>query len=135
MRRAARLGDGYMPYLFSPGQYAEALQKIATYASEAGRSLHNFQATLYQFVCVADTYEEAFQQANTRLSTNYQQPFDKLIERYCVVGPPEVCVARLQEYIAAGARHIILTPTVTGEHEFAQQAQRLAHDVLPHLRA
>ncbi|GIX49104.1 MAG: LLM class F420-dependent oxidoreductase [Candidatus Tectimicrobiota bacterium] len=135
MRRAARLGDGYMPYLFTPQQYAEALRKIDAFAREAGRSLAAFQPMLYQFVYVADTYEEAFQRANARLSTNYNQPFDRLIDRYCVVGPPEACVARLQAYVAAGARHLILVPTTFGAAEFAQQAQRLAHEVVPQLRA
>jgi probable F420-dependent oxidoreductase len=135
MRRAARLGDGYMPYLFTPQQYAEALHKIHAYASAAGRPLPNFRATLYQFVYVADSYETASQQANLRLSTNYNQPFDKLLDRYGVVGTPEACVARLREYIAAGARDIILVPTTTGAADFLQQAQRLARDVLPHVRA
>jgi probable F420-dependent oxidoreductase len=134
IRRAARLGDGYMPYLFTPQQYADAWHKIHAYASAAGRPLPHFQATLYQFVYVADSYEAAFQQANSRLSTNYNQPFDKLVDRYCAVGTPEVCAARLREYIAAGARDIILVPTSSGTADFLQQAQRLAREVLPHLR-
>jgi probable F420-dependent oxidoreductase len=135
MRRAARLGDGYMPYLFTPKQYAEGLHTIQTYAHTLGRQLDCFQAALYQFIYVADTYEAAFQQANTRLSTNYNQPFDKLIDRYCVVGTPEGCIARLQAYIDAGARDIILVPTVSGAADFVQQAQRLARDVLPYFRS
>ena len=135
LRRAARLGDGYMPYLFAPQQYAAALQKIHTYAGESGRTLERFQATLYQFIYVADTYEAAFQQANRRLSTNYNQPFDKLVDRYCAVGTPDACSARLQAYIDAGARDIILVPTTSGPADFVQQAQRLARDVLPRLRA
>ena len=135
LRRAARLGDGYMPYLFTPQQYAAALQKIHTHAGESGRTLERFQATLYQFIYVADTYEAAFQQANRRLSTNYNQPFDRLVERYCAVGTPEACSARLQEYIDAGAQDIILVPTTSGAADFVQQAQRLARDVLPRLRA
>lgn len=133
--RAARLGNGYMPYLFTPEQYAAGLDKIQVYANDAGRQLENFQATLYQFIYVADTYDEAFQQANTRLSSNYNQPFDKLVDRYCVVGPPEACVARLQAYVDAGARDLILVPTVAGAEDFVQQAQRLARDVLPHFRS
>jgi probable F420-dependent oxidoreductase len=135
MRRAARLGDGYMPYLFTPKQYAESLHKIRAYADAAGRQLPHFQATLYQFIYVADAYEAAFQQANARLSTNYNQPFDKLVDRYCAVGTPEACMARLRQYIDAGARDIILVPTTAGAADFLQQAQRLARDVLPHLRA
>jgi alkanesulfonate monooxygenase SsuD/methylene tetrahydromethanopterin reductase-like flavin-dependent oxidoreductase (luciferase family) len=135
LRRAARLGDGYMPYLFTPQQYAAALQKIHAYAGDNGRTLERFQATLYQFIYVADTYEAAFQQANRRLSTNYHQPFDRLVDRYCAVGTPEACSARLQEYIDAGARDIILVPTTSGPADFVQQAQRLARHVLPRLRA
>jgi alkanesulfonate monooxygenase SsuD/methylene tetrahydromethanopterin reductase-like flavin-dependent oxidoreductase (luciferase family) len=135
LRRAARLGDGYMPYLFTPGQYAAGLQKIHTYASECGRTLGRFQATLYQFMYVADTYEAAFQQANTYLSTNYNQPFDALVERYCAIGTPDACIARLHEYIEAGARDLILVPTTSSRADFVQQAQRLARDVLPHFRA
>jgi probable F420-dependent oxidoreductase len=131
LKRAARLGDGYMPYLFTPKQYAEALHKIQAFASDAGRQLDRFQTTLYQFIYVADTYDEAFQQANSRLSTNYNQPFDKLIDRYCVVGTPEACIARLQEYIDAGTRDIILVPTTADVTDFVQQAQRLARDILP----
>jgi probable F420-dependent oxidoreductase len=134
LKRAARLGDGYMPYLFTPRQYAEGLHKIQAYARAAGRQLDRFQATLYQFIYVADSYETAFRQANTRLSTNYNQPFDRLVERYCVVGTPEACVARLQAYVDAGARDIILVPTTSGAADFVQQAQRLAREVLPYFR-
>jgi probable F420-dependent oxidoreductase len=134
LRRAARLGDGYMPYLFTPRQYADGLQKIHTYAGAYGRTLQRFQATLYQFIYVADTHAAAFQQANTYLSSNYNQPFGKLVERYCAVGTPDACVARLQEYIDAGARDIILVPTTADSTAFVHQAQRLAGDILPHLR-
>lgn len=133
LRRAALLGDGYMPYLFTPDQYRAACTKIATYATTAGRILSQFHYTLYQFIYVADTYEAAFQQANFRLSTNYQQPFDKLIERYCVIGPPEACVARLRAYSEAGARHILLVPTTSDAADFARQMQRLAREVMPAL--
>jgi probable F420-dependent oxidoreductase len=134
LRRAARLGDGYMPYLFTPKQYADGLHKVHSYASEYGRTLERFQPTLYQFIYVADTYQTAFQQANTRLSANYNQPFDKLVDRYCAVGTPHACIARLQEYIDAGARDIILVPTTSSTADFVHQAQRLGREVLPHFR-
>lgn len=134
LRRAARLGDGFMPYLFTPKQFAAGLDKIHAYAAEVGRQLDRFQATLYQFIYVADAYDEAFRQANHRLSTNYNQPFDKLVDRYCAVGTPDACIARLQAYIDAGARDIILVPTTSGVADFEHQAQRIARDIVPHLR-
>jgi probable F420-dependent oxidoreductase len=134
LRRAARLGDGYMPYLFTPKQFTASLDKVRTYAAEAGRQLDRFQATLYQFIYVADTYDEAFRQANHQLSTNYNQPFDKLVDRYCTVGTPEACIARLQAYIDAGAHDMILVPTTSDAADFEYQAQRLAREVMPHFR-
>lgn len=133
-QRAARLGDGYMPYLFTPEQLANSLHAIEADARAAGRQLDNFQAMLYQFVYIADSYDEAFRQANTRLSTNYHQPFDTLVDRYCVIGTPEACVARLQAYIDAGAQHLILVPTTADAADFERQAQRLARDVIPYFR-
>jgi alkanesulfonate monooxygenase SsuD/methylene tetrahydromethanopterin reductase-like flavin-dependent oxidoreductase (luciferase family) len=37
LRRAARLGDGYMPYLFTPERYVESLKTIYALASERKR--------------------------------------------------------------------------------------------------
>ena len=69
------------------------------------------------------------------LSANYHQPFDTLVERYCVIGTPDACITRLQAYIDAGARDIILVPTTSRRTDFVQQAQRLGRDILPHFRA
>jgi alkanesulfonate monooxygenase SsuD/methylene tetrahydromethanopterin reductase-like flavin-dependent oxidoreductase (luciferase family) len=133
-RRAARLGDGYMPYLFTPRQFTDSLAAITTYAQAHGRQLEHFQATLYQFIYVADTYDNAFRQANIHLSTMYNQPFDTLVDRYCAVGTPEACIARLQAYVDAGARQMILVPTTADTTDFVRQAQRLARDVIPHVQ-
>ena len=36
MRRAATLGDGWLPYLYSPRRYAESVSTIRDVAREAG---------------------------------------------------------------------------------------------------
>ena len=30
-----------------------------------------------------------------------------MVDRYCVAGTPEQCVARVREYIDAGAQHVV----------------------------
>jgi alkanesulfonate monooxygenase SsuD/methylene tetrahydromethanopterin reductase-like flavin-dependent oxidoreductase (luciferase family) len=47
----------------------------------------------------------------------------------------EACIAKIQAYIDAGAHEVILVPTTSGVADFAQQLQRLAHEVVPHFRA
>ena len=43
MRRAAVLGDGWMPYLYSPRRYAASVSRIRQIADEAGRDLRSFE--------------------------------------------------------------------------------------------
>ena len=47
MRRAARLGDGWMPYLVSPNAYARSVRTIEEEARAAGRDLAGFEWMLY----------------------------------------------------------------------------------------
>ena len=134
MRRAARLGDGYMPYLFTPEQYAKAVTAIETEADAAGRSLTGFQYMLDQFILVDDDPSAAWSRANTYLSATYNQPFEKLIDRYCTVGPPEACVANLARYREAGVRHFLFTPAAATREEFVRRAERIAKDLIPALK-
>ena len=43
MRRAARLGDGWMPYLVSPDAYARSVRAIRDEARKEGRDLGGFE--------------------------------------------------------------------------------------------
>jgi probable F420-dependent oxidoreductase len=52
MRRAALLGDGWMPYLYSPRRYASSVARIRELADEVGRDLHLFEWYAFIFVHV-----------------------------------------------------------------------------------
>ncbi|MBI1885551.1 MAG: LLM class flavin-dependent oxidoreductase [Chloroflexi bacterium] len=133
MRRAGRLGDGYMPYLFSPDRYRDGLAKVRRYAQEAGRDPDALVPALYQFFCLADTYEEAKKAAAADLQMRYAQPFEHIVERYVVMGNPEDCARRLADFAEAGVRHFILVP-IAPWAEFLQHAEAYARDVLPKLK-
>ncbi len=134
IKRAARLGDGYMPYLFSPERYRESLEKLATFAQEHGRDPTTIESGMYQFICVADTYEEARQRAVQDLSVRYNQPFDRIVDRYCVLGPPDQCVERLLQYVEAGVRHFILVP-IPSPRGLDADLETYAREVVPRVRA
>src|SRR5207247_987963 len=59
MRRAGRLGDGYLPYLFSPERFRDGLAKARGYAEKAGRDPSAITGAIYQFICLAGNYNEA----------------------------------------------------------------------------
>ncbi len=101
MRRAARLGDGWMPYLYSPRRYAESVARIREIASEAGRSLDSFEWFAFVFVNAEDKSTEL--------------------------------VDKLQAFVDAGARHLVLSPAAGGGDPREVQ-RRLLAEVVPTLR-
>ena len=69
MRRAALLGDGWMPYLYSPRRYAASVERIRKTAAEAGRDLDGFGWYVFEFVNADDDITDrlvAFVEAGVR---------------------------------------------------------------------
>jgi probable F420-dependent oxidoreductase len=133
MRRAGRLADGYLPYLFAPERYSDALDKVREHARQAGRDPEAIEPALYQFICLADTYEEAKRIAAADLQQRYNQPFEQIVDRYVVMGPPADCVRRLEQYTEAGVRHFVLVPIVPSG-QFMAHIEAYARDIVPRLR-
>ena len=134
MQRAARLGDGYMPYLFTPERYAESLKQIYAIASEQPRDMSRFTPYHFVFTAVGATHEEAHRVAAEQLSRRYNQPFENLVERYCALGTAQECVERLGRFVDAGARHLILSPLC--DHEvLGQHLDIYAREILTAFRA
>jgi alkanesulfonate monooxygenase SsuD/methylene tetrahydromethanopterin reductase-like flavin-dependent oxidoreductase (luciferase family) len=48
--------------------------------------------------------------ATATLSKQYAQDFSELVHKYAIAGNPDDCKARLDEYIDAGARLVLLSP-------------------------
>ncbi|MET0579123.1 MAG: TIGR03619 family F420-dependent LLM class oxidoreductase, partial [Ilumatobacteraceae bacterium] len=101
MRRAATLGDGWMPYLFSARRYAESVSQIEGFAAAAGRDLAGFEWCAFVFVNAAADRQEARQGAATFLGGNYRQDFDAMLDRVAVAGAVDDVVAGLQAYVEA----------------------------------
>ncbi len=112
MRRAARLGDGWMPYLFSARRYAESVATIRAEAQACGRSLDGFAWLAYVPISVDDDRAVARARAAAFLGGTYRQDFDAMIDRVAVTGTPDEVAGKLQEFVDAGARHLILLPAV-----------------------
>lgn len=110
MRRAARLGDGWMPYLYSPERYLRSVATITGLAAQQERSLDGFLWMAYVMVSVDADHRVARRQAAQFLGTTYSQDFTEFIDRVSVTGPLETVVERLVAFVQAGARHLVLLP-------------------------
>ncbi len=133
MRRAARHGDGWMPYMYTPDMLAESMTKIAQFADDAGRPPGGVAGGLYIFTCVHGSRERALDLANQQLSRQYNQDFSKLVGKYTISGTPDECVARIEEYRDAGARTIVFAQGCPPDH-VDENVRLLAEDVLPAFR-
>ena len=117
MKRAARHGEGWVPYFFDPPRYRDSVEKISAFADETGRSLDDFQWGFFPYISIYDTEQEAAEVAARQLGGQYLYggDFINIVRRYCLLGTPEQCAERMQEYIDAGARHIVFSITCLPE--------------------
>jgi probable F420-dependent oxidoreductase len=132
MRRAARLGDGWMPYLYSPRRYRASVEAVRGHAEEAGRDLDRFSWSMFTAFNVQRDSAAARAEAATFLGGTYDQSFEEMISHVAAVGTAQEVAARLDGYIEAGARHFILMAATTGD--MLDQARTLLTEVLPSLR-
>jgi alkanesulfonate monooxygenase SsuD/methylene tetrahydromethanopterin reductase-like flavin-dependent oxidoreductase (luciferase family) len=133
LRRAARLGDGWVSYLVSPERFRASLGKIEAFAREAGRSLEpgkGFEPAHVLFTVVDDDAAKAHATAAGFLERQYHQPFDELARKYCLLGPPAACLERLDAFVAAGVRTVIIYFTVPPAR-VPDQLERFAAEIMP----
>lgn len=132
MRRAARHGTGWLPYMYTPEKLAQSLEIIGRYAADCDRQAA-IAPGLFIFFAVHEDREVAKKMASDRLSAQYNQDFSGLVGKYALAGNPDDCNARLQEYVDAGARTIILNSACPSGY-MAENQSLLAKSVLPACR-
>ena len=110
MHRAALLGDGWMPYLYSPRRYAESVAVIREHAERGGRSLDHFEWCAFVFVGLHADREQARADTARFLGGTYRQDFRSMVEHVAAVGDVDEVTASLQQFVDAGARHLIFAP-------------------------
>ena len=129
MRRAARFGSGWLPYMYTPEKLAQSIETIDGHASEVGRE-GSVQPGLFMFFAVHEDGERGLQMAAQRLSVQYNQDFSALVGKYALAGSSDDCIARLREYTDAGARTVILNSACPADYMVENQ-RLLAEAVLP----
>jgi len=132
MVRAATIGDGWMPYLYSPGAYAESVQRIKGVAAAENRDLGGFQWMQFLFINVQDEPDRARDETIAFLGGTYQQDFRSFIDHVTAAGTPEQVAARIQEYVDAGTRHFIFATALRGDR--IPMARRIVFEVMPRVQ-
>jgi probable F420-dependent oxidoreductase len=133
MRRAATLGDGWFPYLYSPRRYAASVATIVDAASAAGRDLSSFEWFVFLFVNVNPDGDAARDEAARTMGGTYNQDFRAMVDRVAAAGTVEEVTAKVQAFYDAGARHFVFSPATAGGDP-RPVVDRLFGEVAPALR-
>jgi alkanesulfonate monooxygenase SsuD/methylene tetrahydromethanopterin reductase-like flavin-dependent oxidoreductase (luciferase family) len=130
-RRAARLGDGFIPYLVTADQSRELRGQVEQEAAAIGRDLDGFSWAVDVHLSVDEDPDAAL--AAVRELRPYGLS-DKHIDRFCIVGDPATCVEGLRSYVDAGADHLVLNFVCPPDQKVAQ-VELVASQVLPAIRS
>jgi probable F420-dependent oxidoreductase len=133
MRRAAILGDGWFPYMYSPRRYAASVETVKQAADEAGRDLTAFEWYVWVFVNVNPDGDAAREEAARSMGGTYNQDFAPMVDSVAAAGTPEEVAAKLRAFHDAGARHFVFSPATAGADP-QPVIDRLLGDLVPALR-
>ena len=126
MKRCAAYGSGWLPYMYTPDMLRDSLTKISNSRDPARPAI---DPGLFIFCTVHPDRETALQMASDRLSKQYNQDFSKLVGKYAIAGKPDDCIARIKEYIDAGATTIVFN-SACPQHHVEENERLLATEVL-----
>ena len=133
MRRAAKYGDGWLPYMYTPEMVHESVDTIRQFRRELGREGNDVRTGLFIFGSISVNREEAIQQAAQSLGRNYAQDFSSLAAKYTLSGTPEDCRKRIRQYVAAGVRTVLVS-WVCKPEDVPANVRLFAEEVVPEFR-
>jgi probable F420-dependent oxidoreductase len=133
LTRAARLGDGWMPYVVTPKRVADGLEFIAREAENAGRKFEHFGTALHLFVTMGSSYEAALDVSANFLSKRYAMDFREPAKRYAAVGKAADVAERIDEFVKAGIRDVNVD-IISAPPDRDAQHEQFAKEVIPLLR-
>ena len=126
LKRCANYGSGWLPYMYTPDMLSDSIKKISSYRAPEKPEI---DPGLFIFCSVHPDRDTALQMASDRLSKQYNQDFSQLVGKYAIAGNPDDCIARIQEYIDAGATTIIFN-SACPQHHVIENERLLAAEVL-----
>ncbi|RSS37641.1 LLM class flavin-dependent oxidoreductase [Streptomyces sp. WAC08241] len=139
LARTGRTYDGWLPYPPDPADYATGLRAVRAAAAGAGRAAGDVTPALFVSVRIDDGPDadpgDGRRAMDAYARATYGMPLEDLEKVQAVVtGSADRVRERLEEYVAAGARHVVARLGALDLRSQRDQLERLA-DLLPAVRA
>ena len=129
LKRVVRLGDGWFPALTTPQEFRDDMDKLQAYGETYGRPVDSREAGVLLLTHVCEDKEKGWETVAPSLR-GLPMPPEDLAQR-CIVGPPEECIEKIQDFVNAGCVKFVLRPACPLE-EIRPQIEHYGKDILPH---
>ncbi len=129
LKRSVEEADGWIAGgQGTPETFHEAWQKVQGYARAAGKDPEAVEAGKLLYIAVGDDRARCQEQLRAFTHAYYGPQYD--VETNCIFGSPKDCAAKIQRFIDAGAKTLMLGPTWPD----VVQVTQIATEVVPLLR-
>lgn len=129
LRRAARMGTGWMPTLITPDEFREGWTRVHEYACELGRDPGSMTGAIHIFASIGPSYEAAASVLAPGIEAIFHAPFAHFAP-LCLVGTPDHWVEQIGQFAEVGVRHVnVLLYT----HDLISDVQQIGEQVIPRL--
>jgi probable F420-dependent oxidoreductase len=130
LKLTAELGDGWVIPNPTVEEYRQKLNMIKGHAKKMGRSGEEIEAGYYAYASLSSSSEEAWKTAEEQILPERRRVFgsDLLLEdlgEICVVGDPDEWISRIEEYVKAGADHVIVKIVPTNRENLRLYAEQV----------
>jgi alkanesulfonate monooxygenase SsuD/methylene tetrahydromethanopterin reductase-like flavin-dependent oxidoreductase (luciferase family) len=122
IRRAGRLGDGWVGIWTSPARFAASTARVAEAAEEAGRDGVDWQHNMTIWCGLGDDRKRATRALSEAMQSVYRLD-PEVFERWSPAGTPEDIAEFVAPYLDAGATTISL---IARGRDFAQTTESVA---------
>lgn len=136
MKRAATLGDGWYPTLFTVRRLKESNQTVRSLAEAGGRDMSGFHFGVSQTTSIADDPKQALAVAVQNLGkyATAQRSAEDVARALSLTGTTQDCIKGIEARIEAGVRHFMLSFLAADEQDTYRQMDLVARDVIPYFR-
>lgn len=138
-RRAAELGDGWIPGALLPEELKERIRYLRDKAREKGRGGVDLPVGIEKFVNIADSDQEAVRNAYGTIAGamgTYERVFptaDAYIAR-AILGSPTTVHKAVESYVEAGTTHFEMKFIYAKEEQLLRMLDRFQREIVPSFR-
>ena len=129
LKRSGQEADGWVAGGGgTPETFRQSWEKVQGYAREAGKDPDSLDAGKLMYICVGDDRDWCRNNLVEYTHAYYGDQYD--VDNNCAFGPPEECAKKIQSFVDAGVKTMILGPSSPN----VGQITRIANEVVPLLK-